>query len=357
MSTETLSLFEYATRGQKLHWQTPLLSSDYLLVGKDPVASKLKDASKRSIVIVSLRRLQGVLLSQVSLNELEIMPTLTSVEFEGNAYHAAGAPSLVSSDAAQGPSTNVSSSEQPTSKEAETKMPDSSPTCDFPLDAASASTEVNIPTKPHPSSPADAVTKMCDMSFPSNVSLDVASASTKVNMPSKPHSTPLDAAADATSVNNHEMTATADPTSQMNDVTTDVSLHSGKKPMFTIPRPGVDGVTGVLDGKRFCLAGIFPEVGGGAGLLLGTERTKCMIQAFGGRVTSGVSGRTDFLLVGQEPGRSLVSAADTRGVPLIDLLSLQRLLTGQSSMEEMANAPPPRITSFGVHPYQKSVAN
>jgi hypothetical protein len=240
VSTETLSLFEYATRGQKLHWQTPLLSSDYLLVGKDPVASKLKDASKRSIVIVSLRRLQGVLLSQVSLNELEIMPTLTSVEFEGNAYHAAGAPSLVSSDAAQGPSTNVSSSEQPTSKEAETKMPDSSPTGDFPLDAASASTEVNIPTKPHPSSPADAVTKMCDMSFPSNVSLDVASASTKVNMPSKPHSTPLDAAADATSVNNHEMTATADPTSQMNDVTTDVSLHSGKKPMFTIPRPGVD---------------------------------------------------------------------------------------------------------------------
>ena len=33
------------------------------------------------------------------------------------------------------------------------------------------------------------------------------------------------------------------------------------------------------------MTGVFPEVGGGAGLNLGKERVKAMIESFGGRVT------------------------------------------------------------------------
>ena len=73
-----------------------------------------------------------------------------------------------------------------------------------------------------------------------------------------------------------------------------------------------------------------------------------MIETFGGRVTSAVSGKTDYVLVGRDPGRSKVSKADEKGIPLIDLLALQRLLLGQSTLLEMASEPPPRITNFSA---------
>jgi BRCT domain type II-containing protein len=98
----------------------------------------------------------------------------------------------------------------------------------------------------------------------------------------------------------------------------------------------------------FLATGVFPEVGGGTGLALGKDRTKAMIESFGGRVTSSVSGKTNFLVVGQEPGASKVSKAEERNLPLIDLLSLHRLLMGQQTIEAAASAPPPRITSFSA---------
>lgn len=88
--------------------------------------------------------------------------------------------------------------------------------------------------------------------------------------------------------------------------------------------------------------------GGGAGLSLGKDRTKSMIESFGGRVTSAVSGKTNFVLVGKDPGRSKVSQADSRGIPLVDLLGLQRLLLGQITLENAAREPPPRITNFSA---------
>ena len=52
------------------------------------------------------------MLNQLSLyqleSQLERMPAMKSVEFEGGAYHAAGAPSWGLSDAVQGHDTNVS---------------------------------------------------------------------------------------------------------------------------------------------------------------------------------------------------------------------------------------------------------
>ena len=66
-------------------------------------------------------------------------------------------------------------------------------------------------------------------------------------------------------------------------------------------RPGLNGAQpNALAGKTFVLTGIFPEVGGGAGLNLGKEKMKAIIEQFGGRVCSAVSGKTDVLLAGKE---------------------------------------------------------
>jgi hypothetical protein len=57
---------------------------------------------------------------------------------------------------------------------------------------------------------------------------------------------------------------------------------------------------------------------------LGKARVKAMIEAFGGRVTSAVSGKTTHVVVGKEPGLTKVSAARKRDtVQLLDLKSLK----------------------------------
>lgn len=96
------------------------------------------------------------------------------------------------------------------------------------------------------------------------------------------------------------------------------------------PKPGKNGgVPGVLEGKRLVLTGIFPELGGGASLNIGKDRMKEMIEEFGGKVTGSVSGKTDYVIVGKDPGRSKVTAGEERGIPLLGLMSLRKLLCGQ----------------------------
>ena len=51
---------------------------------------------------------------------------------------------------------------------------------------------------------------------------------------------------------------------------------------------------------------MFPELGGGEGFQLGKARLKSIIESFGGRVTGDVSGKTDVLVVGKDPGFSKV---------------------------------------------------
>ena len=63
------------------------------------------------------------------------------------------------------------------------------------------------------------------------------------------------------------------------------------------------------------------QVGGGKGLSLGKDKVTRMVESFGGRVTGSVSGKTDILLVGKEPGYAKVSQAQSRGG--IALLSLE----------------------------------
>jgi hypothetical protein len=130
------------------------------------------------------------------------------------------------------------------------------------------------------------------------------------------------------------------------------------KQHFQLPRPGADGaLEDHLAEKTFVLTGIFPEVGGGRGLSLGKDKVKKMIESFGGRVTSAVSGKTDYLVVGKEPGASKVGKAQSLGVPMIDLRTLQELLYGRKTFDDVDVQEPPRIKSFSAGYGAKRIAS
>lgn len=76
-------------------------------------------------------------------------------------------------------------------------------------------------------------------------------------------------------------------------VTTD---YHPKREVFVAPEPGQNGVAAdALAGKRVVLTGIFPELGGASGLILGRDRLKLIVENLGGRVTGSVSGKTDIV--------------------------------------------------------------
>ena len=117
-----------------------------------------------------------------------------------------------------------------------------------------------------------------------------------------------------------------------------------QKQRFIVPVPGRDGVAHVLKGKTVVMTGVFPEVGGGAGLNLGKDRVKAMIESFGGKVTSSISGKTDILIVGKSPGLSKVTQARSRDK--VQMFSLQEIASGICAGLIEAPAEPMKIASF-----------
>ena len=125
---------------------------------------------------------------------------------------------------------------------------------------------------------------------------------------------------------------------------------------FIVPRPDTGlAVANMLAGKTVVLTGVFPQLGGGQGLDLGKGRARAMIESFGGRVTGAVSGKTDVLLVGTDPGMSKVSKA--RGQPGCMVVSLEKMCEllhagymlpdkGSSEAEELTKTT--KITSFSA---------
>ena len=194
-------------------------NTNFLLVGRDPPANKIKDANKRSVQVISLRRLQGLLTGNVTFDALAGFPALTNDDFTATSYQPAGpaAPTKASAK----PSASASAK---------------APAAKKPAAAAAKEPPVwEIPSDDEDSKPAASA---------------AASASTQA------------------------IVAHANPTKGNG---TAVVPRDGKV-KFTVPRPGVKGaVAGVLDGKRFVLTGTFPELGGGTGLSLGKDKTKSMI--------------------------------------------------------------------------------
>jgi DNA ligase (NAD+) len=81
------------------------------------------------------------------------------------------------------------------------------------------------------------------------------------------------------------------------------------------PPPG----DGPLSGKTIVLTGSLPD-------LTREEATKRVLAA-GGRVTTGVSKKTDYVVAGESPGSKL-EKAERLGVPVLDEAGLLDLLAG-----------------------------
>ncbi|GFH47920.1 hypothetical protein CTEN210_04396 [Chaetoceros tenuissimus] len=113
-----------------------------------------------------------------------------------------------------------------------------------------------------------------------------------------------------------------------------ITLPKEKKKTFEIPVPGKEGaIPNALNGKIFVLTGVFPELRGGAGLTRGKNECITMIESFGGVVRSCISGKTNYLVVGKEPGPSKYNQAKVKGLPMLDLRELCRLMFGETTLE------------------------
>lgn len=169
-------------------------STGFLLAGNNPVAKRFKDARAKSIEIINLVRLNGLLKGQLTFDRLGKLEALDSEEFMGSAYQ---------------PATNASVS-----------FGDSKP--------AAAKTEAKGPA---------AVKKEAKK----------ASAVNAAEIPPLESDEDAKPAAAATS---QALVAHANPSESTSS--TAVVPAPGKKSRFQMPRPGQNGaIADVFDGQRF----------------------------------------------------------------------------------------------------------
>lgn len=253
------------------------MPTDFLLAGNNPVAKRFNDARAKSIEIINLVRLNGLLKGQLTFDRLGKLEALDSEEFMGNAYKPASNASVAFGDAKPAAAKKGANKSDAVKKEA--KKP----------------AAVNADEIPPLESDEDA----------------------------KPAAIPSSGVA-AAAATSQALVAHANPGVS---TSTAVVPASGKKTKFQIPKPGQNGaIAGVFDGQKFVLTGLFPELGEGTGLNLGKDKMKSLIENFGGRVTGSVSGKTNFVVVGKDPGASKVSKASAKSIPLVDLLALNRVM-------------------------------
>jgi DNA ligase (NAD+) len=74
-----------------------------------------------------------------------------------------------------------------------------------------------------------------------------------------------------------------------------------------------------LTGLTFVITGTLPT--------MSREQAKALIEAYGGKVTGSVSGKTDYLLAGEQAGSKLAKA-EKLGVPVLDEAAIRRMVEG-----------------------------
>lgn len=78
---------------------------------------------------------------------------------------------------------------------------------------------------------------------------------------------------------------------------------------FTLDESKLVGMSNKLEGKTFVISGVFSRVS--------RDELKKLVEAHGGKNTSGVTKKTNFLLTGEKPGPDKVKKAEALGVPLL----------------------------------------
>jgi BRCT domain type II-containing protein len=113
---------------------------------------------------------------------------------------------------------------------------------------------------------------------------------------------------------------------------------------FAFPRIGASGVADALKGARIVLTGTFPDLGGvGVGMRLGKDVLKEHLELYGATVTSALSKKTAFLVVGCDPGPSKVAAARAAECcAVVDLDGVVALMRGVPPHE----VPTPSVDAF-----------
>ncbi len=87
-----------------------------------------------------------------------------------------------------------------------------------------------------------------------------------------------------------------------------------------------------LAGLTFVITGTLPT--------LSRDEARALIEAHGGKVTGSVSGKTDYLLVGDAPGSKL-QKAQSLGVPVLDETALREMIGAKEWVNVKTNPPPP----------------
>lgn len=246
--------------------------SGYLIVGKDPNRSKFIDAETREIPLLSLNMLISVLNQGHTFASVESLPALVVESFEGAAYKVGGGVVPPVDPAAAASAAGSEGYALAAKKEAAKKK------------AAKKATEAKEkPAKKAASKEKKPKAKKEKVKIP-NDTASVLRAALAAQAAGRTAPRAIESGASRSAASSAIVPAAAASTS--------TAVAAGGKARFVIPRPGRDGIAGVLAGKKFVLTGLFPEVGGGSGLNLGKDRMIQMIESFGGQVTSSVSGKT-----------------------------------------------------------------
>ncbi|MCS6842118.1 MAG: NAD-dependent DNA ligase LigA, partial [Roseiflexus sp.] len=82
--------------------------------------------------------------------------------------------------------------------------------------------------------------------------------------------------------------------------------------------PAVAPKGDALAGKTFVITGTLPS--------MSREEASALIVAHGGKVSSSVSKKTDYLVVGSDPGGTKLAKAQELGVPMLDEAGLMALI-------------------------------
>ena len=87
--------------------------------------------------------------------------------------------------------------------------------------------------------------------------------------------------------------------------------------------PETRGGARPLDGKTFVITGTLPD--------MSRDEAKALIEEAGGKVTSSVSAKTDYLVVGDAPGGSKYDKAQKLGTPMLDETALRAMVQSTSA--------------------------